>query len=79
MKSLVFIALTVGSILTASAQNYQFRNQYGQVTGSAQWNGNGYQFRNEYGQTTGSSQWTGNGWQLRNQYGQPTGSVNRGW
>lgn len=69
IKSLI-ITISLSLACSAIAQDYQFRDQYGMVTGSANWEGDRWQFRDQYGMTTGTAQpdFMG-GWQFRDQYG----------
>jgi hypothetical protein len=77
MKLLAATILAIASFATAQAQTYYYRNQFGQTTGSIEWNGNSWVKRNQFGQITGSVEWNDYGWESRDQYqyGQGTGSI----
>jgi len=81
MKYIITLAIAIGTVASTYAQNYQFRDQFGMPTGSAQyqsWN-NSYQFRDQFGMPTGSAEYQrwDNSWQFRDQFGMPTGSFGR--
>ena len=82
MKKAVLTLIALGAFaLGAQAQTYQFRDQFGMPTGSAEyqsWN-HSWQFRDQFGMPTGSAEYqrSNNSWEFRDQFGMPTGSFGR--